>query len=230
MCIRDSNVTAEIHTTEREAQRRIEGSGPEVKTSPAPTIMVSLPVVGDLQQDLYTTPSPKNKGDSEDSDDTEIGPNSPVMRVTSETIVEVNRRGNDPRLGYGTPYFWRNRPEMRKHYQLQTEFPTLSCAGKFGVNFATKSEEERNRQLHVTGPRPLKRDRFTQTSSVKRQSVAIQFRTPAANVETQIGADTNSVATQIDYQAGSTILDYRQVWMWLQLLRPRDVGEPQRCG
>jgi len=163
---------------------------------------VSLPVVVDVQRELYTTPSPKNDGDGEDSDDTEIGPNSPVMRVTSETIVEVNRRGSDPRLGYGTPYFWRNRSEMQKHYQLQTEFPTLSCAGKFGINFATESEEERNRQLHVTGPRPLQRDRFTQTSSVKRQSVAIQFRTPAADVETQVGADTNSVTTQIDYQAG----------------------------
>jgi len=91
---------------------------------------------------------------------------------------------------------------MQKYYQLQTEFPTLSCAGKFGVNFATESEEERNCQLHVTGLHPLMRDRFVQTSSVRKQSVAIQFRTPAVDVETQIGADTNSVATQLDYQAG----------------------------
>jgi len=129
--------------------------------------MVSLPVAGDFQQKRYTIPPPKDDGDSGDSNDTEIGPNSPVMRVTSETIVEVNRRDSDPRLGYGTPYFWRNRSNMQKHYQLQTKFPTLSRAGKFGVNFATESEEEQNRQLHVMGPRPLKRDRFTQTSSVR---------------------------------------------------------------
>jgi len=91
---------------------------------------------------------------------------------------------------------------MQKYYGLQTEFPTLSGAGKFGVNFATESEEERNRQLHVTGPRPLMKERFTQTSSVRRQSVAVQFRTPATDVETQIGTDMNTVATQIDYQAG----------------------------
>jgi len=91
---------------------------------------------------------------------------------------------------------------MQKYYQLQTEFPTMSGAGKFGVNFATESEEERNRQLYVAGPRPLMRERFTQTSSVRRQSVAVQFRTPATGVETQIGADTNTIATQIDYQAG----------------------------
>ena len=71
--IRTINVTAEIHTAEREAQRRIEGSGPEDKTSPAPTIMVSLPVVVDLQRELYTTPSPKLDGDSEESDDTKFG-------------------------------------------------------------------------------------------------------------------------------------------------------------
>ena len=164
--IRMINVTAEIHTTEREAQRRIEGREPEARISPAPTIMVSLPVVDDFQPKLYTMPSPQGDGKDEDSSDTEFGPNSPVMRVTSETIVEVNRRGNDPRLGYGTPYFWRNVPDMQKHYPLQTEFPTLSCAGRFGINFANESEEECNRQLSMTGPCPTTRERFVQTSSV----------------------------------------------------------------
>jgi len=56
--------------------------------------------------------------------------------------------------------------------------------------------------LRVTGPRPNMRTRFAQTSPIRRQSVAVQFRTPAMEIGTQIGVDTSAVATQIDYQAG----------------------------
>jgi len=140
--VRMINVTAMVETSEIQAKGEGSEGGPEVRASPVPAIVVSLPTVEYFRRKLYTTPPPKN---DEESDDADTRPNGPVMRVTSETIVEVNRRGNDPRLGYGTPYFWKNRPDMQKYYGLQTEFPTLSGASKFGLNFATESEEERNR-------------------------------------------------------------------------------------
>jgi len=151
---------------------RISENKPEMETGLVPTVIVSLSSAGNSKKKTYLTPPPKS---DEENGEEVIGPTGPVMRVTSETIVEIDRRGNDPRLGYGTTYFWRNRPDMKKYYELQTEFPTLSGASKFGLNFVTESEEERNRQLHVTGPRPTTRERFTQTSPIRRQSIAIQF-------------------------------------------------------
>ena len=125
--IRMIDVTAEIHTTEREALWRINEGGPEIRTSQVHAIMVSLPTVDNFSRQLYTTPSPKEDEDGEDSgdsDETDTGPNGPVMRVTSETIVEVNRRGSDPRLGYGTPFFGEIEPtctnimDYRRNFQL----------------------------------------------------------------------------------------------------------------
>jgi len=103
-------------------------------------------------------------------------------------LVQVTRRGDDPRLGYATPYYWRNKPEMRKYYEQQTEFPTLPGAQNFGQNFAAESEEERDRKLHVVGPRPVLRTRFTQTSLSGDQirDPAMQVQTPALDAEAQI--------------------------------------------
>jgi len=131
---------------------------------------------------------------------------NPSMSVTSETIVEVIPRGNDPRLGYSTPYYWREQPGMQRYYELQTEIPTLPGAERFGINFANESERERDRQLHMVGPRPFMRSRYrpTQTRPLRERvsDAAIQFRTPALDAEAQIRISANDVATQTDHQIG----------------------------
>jgi len=102
---------------------------PETEVNPVPAIVVSLPTVDKLKVKPNLTPPPG-------SDETDVyvqaarkhgimdQPN-PTMSVTSETLVEVTRRRNDPRLGYPTPYYWRERPEMRKYYELPIEVPAV---------------------------------------------------------------------------------------------------------
>jgi len=201
--IRKSGTNGDVTITNEE--RNNEGK-PETEVSPVPTVIVSLPSTDKPRQKPNLTPPSR-------SDEIDVHAQAarkhgiveqanPRMSVTSETIVEVSHHGGDPRLGFSTPYYWREKPDMRKYYQLQTEFPTLSGADKFGPNFTTESEQERDHQLYVMGPHPLMRTRFTQTSSVGVHDAAVQFRTPAIYVETQSGIATNEVATQIDYLAG----------------------------
>ena len=61
---------------------------------------------------------------------------------------EVTYYSSDPRLDNFTPYYWREKSEMRKYYSLPVEFPTIAGAERFGINFATEPEEERQRQLN----------------------------------------------------------------------------------
>jgi len=105
---------------------------PETEVSPVPAVIVSLPSANKFKKKPNLTPPSR-------SDDVDVHAQAarkhgiveqanPPLSVTSETLVEVTRRGNDPRLGFAPPYYWRARPEMGKHYELQTEFPTLPGA------------------------------------------------------------------------------------------------------
>ena len=89
------NVTDVVDTS----KVHIDGKKPEVEANPVPAIIVNLPSADDFRKTLKLTP-PQKKDEVEENWDVVIGPASPVMRIASETIVEVNHRGNDPRLGY----------------------------------------------------------------------------------------------------------------------------------
>jgi len=58
-----------------------------------------------------------------------------------EETSEVTYHTSDPRLDNFTPYYWREKSEMRKYYSLPVEFPTIAGAARFGINFATEPEK-----------------------------------------------------------------------------------------
>ena len=64
---------------------------------------------------------------------------------------EVTYHISDPRLDNFTPYYWQEKSEMRKYYSLPVEFPTIAGAARFGINFATEPEKERQHQLNYDG-------------------------------------------------------------------------------
>jgi len=89
---------------------------------------------------------------------------------------------------------------MRKYYSLPVEFPTISGAARFGINFASEPEEECQCQLNYNGKHIWTRSRYVQTesSAMNTKNVGVQFQVPVQNTETQHQISVGDAITQIE--------------------------------
>jgi len=89
---------------------------------------------------------------------------------------------------------------MRKYYSLPVEFPTIAGAARFGINFATEPEKERQRQLNYNGKHiPTKSQHVqTESSAMSTRNVGVQFQVPVKNAETQQQISVGDAITQTE--------------------------------
>ena len=124
------------------------------------------------------------------------------VNVGDVETAEVTYHTSDPRLDNFTPYYWREKSEMQKYYSLPAEFPTIHVAGaaRFGINFATEPEKERQRQLSYDGKYIPKRSQHVQTESsvMNTKNVGVQIQVPVKNVETQHQISVGDADTQTE--------------------------------
>jgi len=83
------------------------------------------------------------------------------------------------------------------------QFPTLPGAEKFGINFASETEEERECQLDLGRARPHLRTRHTQTRPpiIQTSDAEVQFQVPALEAETQFQVSVNDVEMQTEFHS-----------------------------
>jgi len=122
------------------------------------------------------------------------------INVGDVETSEVTYHTSDPRLDNFTPYYWREKSEMRKYYSLPAEFPTIAGAARFGINFATEREKERQRQLNHDGKYIPKRSRHVQieSSAMSTRNVGVQIQVPVKNAETQHKSSVGDANTQTE--------------------------------